>query len=344
MKFDFAIGNPPYQETVEGTSDAPVYHEFMDAAYSVADKVELITPARFLFNAGKTPKAWNNKMLNDEHFKVLQYEADATKVFPNTSINGGVAITYRDSNKSHEAIGIFTAFEQLNDIVARVDAVSSKSLADIAFSPETYGFTEVFHKDFPFAEDRLSDGHSNDIVTNVFEKLPEAFAVDADNKSFARFLGRADNKRAYRFINKKYIEGPTNFSEYKVFIPKSDGAAGTVGKPIPARISGMPILGMPYDGHTQTFMSIGSFDTQDEAENLLKYMKTKFTRCLLGVLKVTQHNPPEKWKHVPLQDFTNKSDIDWSVSIKNIDKQLYRKYKLTDDEIEFIETHVKEME
>ena len=81
MKFDFVIGNPPYQETLQNTSDRPIYNKFIDAAYEIADIVELITPARFLFNAGKTPKAWNEKMLNDEHLKVLLYEPDSNKVF-----------------------------------------------------------------------------------------------------------------------------------------------------------------------------------------------------------------------------------------------------------------------
>lgn len=71
--FDYVIGNPPYQEDTQGTSDTPVYDRFMDSAFTVADKVELVHPARFLFNAGKTPKAWNEKMLNDPHFKVLQF-------------------------------------------------------------------------------------------------------------------------------------------------------------------------------------------------------------------------------------------------------------------------------
>ena len=83
MKFDFAIGNPPYQEDRQGNSNTalPVYHQFMEAAYSVSNATELITPARFLFNAGRTPKDWNQKMLRDEHFKVMEYEADASTVF-----------------------------------------------------------------------------------------------------------------------------------------------------------------------------------------------------------------------------------------------------------------------
>ena len=96
MKFDFVIGNPPYQDETLGENKGfapPIYHEFMDASYEVANVVELIHPARFLFNAGSTPKAWNQKILNDAHFKILHYEADASKIFPNTDIKGGVAIS-----------------------------------------------------------------------------------------------------------------------------------------------------------------------------------------------------------------------------------------------------------
>ena len=103
MKFDFVIGNPPYQDESNGdlrNYAPPIYHLFLDEAYKVADKVELIHPARFLFNAGSTPKAWNEKMLQDPHFKVLEYEEDSDKVFPNlsTPIKGGIVITYRDVN------------------------------------------------------------------------------------------------------------------------------------------------------------------------------------------------------------------------------------------------------
>lgn len=91
-------------------------------------------------------------------------------------------------------------------------------------------------------------------------------------------------------------------------------------------------------------MSIGSFKTEQEAQALLKYVKSKFARVLLGILKTTQDNPPEKWKFIPLQDFTVNSDIDWSKSISEIDQQLYAKYGLNQEEIDFIESHVKEMD
>ena len=97
VKFDVVIGNPPYQNEGAGDvgrRDEPVYNKFMDTAYEIADRVVLITPARFLFNAGQTPKAWNKKMLEDKHLKVVYYTQDSSKVFPNTDIKGGVAVTY----------------------------------------------------------------------------------------------------------------------------------------------------------------------------------------------------------------------------------------------------------
>ena len=134
MKFDVVIGNPPYQEETEGTSDKPIYNYMMDSAEEIADKVCLITPARFLFNAGKTPKAWNRKKLNDPHFKVNYYEQDSSKIFPNTDIKGGVAITYRDKMLSFGEIGTFTIFDELNSILHKtLNHLEFKNIIPIIF-------------------------------------------------------------------------------------------------------------------------------------------------------------------------------------------------------------------
>lgn len=109
LKFDVIIGNPPYSEELEKTSDKQIYPYFMDSSYEIANKVMLITPARFLFNAGKTSKKWNRKMLNDKHLKVVYYEPDSKKVFPDMiDIKGGIAITYRDADTEFGKIGTFT--------------------------------------------------------------------------------------------------------------------------------------------------------------------------------------------------------------------------------------------
>ena len=104
-----------------------------------------------------------------------------------------------------------------------------------------------------------------------------------------------------------------------------------------------PIVVEPNVGYTQSFIGIGAVKNIEEAEAILKYIKTRFVRALLGILKRTQDNPPERWKYVPLQDFTSSSDIDWSKSIAEIDEQLFVKYGLDDEEKNFIRTKVKEM-
>ena len=103
-------------------------------------------------------------------------------------------------------------------------------------------------------------------------------------------------------------------------------------------------MGTPLVGFTDTFISFGAFDTESEAKAMLKYIKSKFARAMLGILKITQDNTKDKWKYVPLQDFTVNSDIDWTQSVADIDRQLYQKYNLSPEEIAFIETHVKEMD
>ena len=135
----------------------------------------------------------------------------------------------------------------------------------------------------------------------------------------------------------KYVHPNEFLYGYNVASPKSNGN-GIFGEALTAT----EILA-PYEGATDTFISIGSFKTRKEAENLQKYIKTKFFRALLGVKKVTQDNPKSVWNMIPIQNFTSSSDIDWSKSITDIDRQLYTKYGLDDKEIAFIETHVKEM-
>ena len=122
-----------------------------------------------------------------------------------------------------------------------------------------------------------------------------------------------------------------------MFVPKSNGS-GAIGE-----VLSTPLIGEPLIGGTQTFISIGAFDSRSEAEACLKYIKTKFARTMLGILKVTQDNPKDTWRFVPLQDFTSGSDIDWSQSVAEIDRQLYKKYALTPDEIAFIEEKVSPM-
>ena len=342
-KFDFVIGNPPYQEETSDengnkTFSPPVYDKFLDAAFKIADKVEMIHPARFLSNSGSTPKAWNQKMLNDEHFKILEYEEDATKVFPNTDIKGGVVISYHDKLAKFDAIQIFEKYQELNPILTKAKPHADiDSLLAIIYTQNRLNLNSLY-KDFPSAkEDIGSEGKDSRFEKNIFSKLEYAFS-EAPIENGIKTLGISNNKRVWRYIPDKYVDlTHPNLYKYKIAISVANGK-GKFGEVL----SNPEILseGVAY---TRSFIGVGACDSESEALAILKYIKTKFARTMLSVLRSTQMTNPEVWKYVPLQDFTEKSDIDWSKPVSEIDQQLYKKYNLTQEEIDFIETHVKEM-
>ena len=336
MKFDYVIGNPPYQESRDDTKDIPVYHYFMSGAYAVGDCVELITPARFLFNAGATPQKWNEMMLADNHLRVLHYNQKSNEVFPGTDIKGGVAITYRDTSKDFGAIEVFTSYPELNSIRNKIGKV--KSLSEIMILQLKFDLCKLYN-DYPEMKSYIgSEGRERRFTSNIFDRI-SLFTSTKISDEYIAIIGLENNKRVTKYFPKKYVDlTHKNLFKYKVLIPKSNGS-GAIGE-----VLSTPLIGEPLIGYTFSFIGIGSFDTYKEANNTMKYVKTKFARAALGILKITQDNLPEKWKFVPLQDFTENSDIDWSKSIHEIDLQLYEKYGLDDNEINFIETHVKPME
>lgn len=337
MKFDAVVGNPPYQEETDATRKPPIYNYFYDMAFELAPIATLVTPARFLFDAGQTSKEWNRKMLSDEHFKVIRYFENSKDVFDTVDIKGGVAITYHDSNTNFGAIDIFTAYSELNKIISKVKHMCEPTMDTIISARGTYRTTNIFNADYPDAIERLGKGTGNMLVSNFFEKVPEAIANET-NEPCLRILCRVGGKRSICNILKKYIQPNKFIDKYNVASPEanSNGRFGerlTVGE-----------LLSPEEGATDTFISLGAFDTKFEALALQKYMKTKFFRALLGVKKVTQHCPPMVWEMIPCQEFSENSDIDWSKSIHEIDLLLYKKYGLSDEEIAFIESKVKPMD
>lgn len=341
--FDFVIGNPPYQDNIENNNNSqPMYNIFMDATYDVANKVELITPARFLFNAGQTPKSWNEKMLHDEHFKVLKYESNGKNVFPSADIKGGVAITYHDFLSKYDAIVDFIEYPIVKDICNKVGSRKDFcSLNLIHHNRSSYRLSEIFsenHPEFGKMDDKGKITFDTSITSNIFEKLKNVLSDDEFENSCCIF-GREENSRTKKWLEKKYISNHENLDKWKVFLSKSNGT-GKFGETFSE-----PEVSGPNTIATQTFISFGAFESEIEACNLVKYLKTKFLRTLLDACKATPDNArKEVWKYVPLQDFTPDSDIDWSKSIHEIDEQLYKKYDLSEAEINFVETHVKEME
>lgn len=338
MKFNAVVGNPPYMLKQDATSDTPIYHQFMELGFQLSPLATFITPGRFLFDAGKTPKEFNSKMLNDDYFKVVRYEPDSTKVFEKVDIKGGIAITMHNTNMKYGRIIRFTSHDELHTILKKViEHKDFDSIDKLIYLQNKFNLTELY-KDYPEYKTIIgSNGREKRLTTSIFNQL-DMFSSVRKNDEDLEIIGLINNNRVYRYIPKRYIEAHENLYKYKVVIPKSNGS-GAIGE-----VLSTPILGEPILGYTQSFIGIGAFEKEAEADAALKYVKTKFMRTMLGILKVTQDNNTDVWKFVPLQDFTSNSDIDWSQNIPDIDRQLYSKYNLSDDEIDFIEKMIKPMD
>lgn len=359
ITFNAVVGNPPYQETSDvNNRQNPIYHYFYDLAESLSDIYTLISPARFLFNAGLTPAAWNQKMLDDKHLKVVYFNQDASLCFPNTDIKGGITITIHNKNVVYGAIKKFIPNELLRSIASKFTQDSENNLSQIVFSGRSdLKFNDVFLDTFPNSKNdrvafmrikrpaiqELGPNEEYELKSSTFEALPYIFEDSVDDKNaYYHLLGLVSAKREWKYIKRDYMTPrypkQNNIDKFKVMIPESNGS-GTLGEPL-----GKFEIGYPGDSSTTTFIGVGAFDTLEEAQNCSKYLKSKLVRCLLGILKITQHNPKATWAYVPMQDFSPSSDIDWSKTIAEIDLQLYEKYHLSPEERAFIEEKVMPMD
>ena len=358
FKFDVVIGNPPYQDSTSVNNRAgAIYPFFYDAAEKLGKKYLLISPARFLFNTGLTSKEWNNKMLKDPHLKVMYYNSNSSEVFSNTDIKGGVVVIYRNAVENFGAIEEFIPDNLLRSISKHFKKDTEHNLSSLIYGGRSdLKFNDKFLNVYKNVKEtllcaiqrkhpkatKLSPNEEYEIKSSSFETLAYVFHDDEpkEPEKYYKLLGLLDGKRTYKWLEKEYLTPryeDNNIDKYKVLVPESNGS-GTFGE-----VLSTPIVAEPYVSSTPTFISVGKFNSEVEAQNMLKYIKTKLVRSLLGILKKTQHNAAGNWAYIPLQDFTPTSDIDWSKSIHEIDLQLYKKYGLSDEEINFIETHVKEM-
>lgn len=348
MKFDVIVGNPPYQEESVGKNNqaAPIYNYFYDLAEAIADSYSLISPARFLSNQGATPKKWNKKMLNNDHIYIQYFNSKSSEVFPGTDIKGGVVVVHGNKNKNYGSIGTFTPYKELRNVYKKVKYISKENISELVFSPDSYRFTDNLFGEHPELEGRTDTAHAKAISSSVFSRYPEIFSNEEpnDKSDYIQIYGREDGNRVYKYVKRKYVADHPNLDKWKVFIPGANGT-GAIGEVISTPVIGQPVIGQPAVGHSQTFVSLGKFETEFEANALLKYVKTKFARAMLGIMKTTQNNQSKNtWSKVPMLNFTSNSDIKWEESVSEIDNQLFKKYGLNEGEIRFIEEKVRIME
>lgn len=340
MKFDAIVGNPPYQVMDgggTGSSALPIYQKFVYVSRDIMPKyISLIMPSRWM-TGGKGLDAFREAMLHDTQIRVMHDYLDCQEVFPNVAIEGGICYYRWDKGEnglcdfvSHSKgmvnIATRALCENGSDVVIRnVDALSilKKTEKDYKSNP----FSNIVSPRNPF---RISD-------VEISSHKSDRFCCE--------IFGRFDGSRSVKYTTSLTLHenGQKLLKNWKVFISKADGAAGQLGNPIPARIIGKSELGNPNMVCTETFLAIGPFNTKGESVNVQKYLETRFLRFLVGIRKL-KNMTQDTYSFVPLQDFTENSDIDWSDSIEGIDRQLYKKYGLTKEEIDFIESMIKPME
>lgn len=214
MKFDAVVGNPPYQVTVSdsGTNqhDMPIYHYFYDAAAKVSRISCLISPARFLTNAGYTPKDWNEKMLNDPHNKIAYYNINSAEVFPGVDIKGGVVIILHDNSRNIGPIGLFTPDETLTEIAKNVAKYIERdgNIMPLLFNQTKMNLPAIYAA-YPAIKSVRPESHIRDTAlgTDGFAVFAPLFADSQDSEHDVEILGLIKNKRVRKWIARKWLIG-----------------------------------------------------------------------------------------------------------------------------------------
>ena len=335
MKFNAVVGNPPYQIMDgggTGSSATPIYNKFVDLAKLLnPNNVSMIIPAKW-YTGGKGLDEFRANMLNDKQLiKLFDYE-DSRDCFPTVDIAGGVCYFLWNKGSDNKCVvtsilgsfrnestrylnehDTFIRNQKVLDIINKVKFQTFTGfLSQTVYVSKPFGIRS-FQRGFPAKPGRNISLFGSDGITYMEEKdVPQ---------------------------NKEIVD------KWKVIMSKASaehaGQTDANGrKRIVSRLEVLP----PYTICTESYLLLDIFDNEEEAQNLKKYIRTCFTRFLLASILITQNIVRDKFKFVPIQNYKNNSDIDWSQSIPDIDRQLYTKYNLSDDEIAIIEKMIKPMD
>ena len=335
MKFNAIVGNPPYQVMDgggTGSSAQAIYNKFVDIARSIKPRyISMIMPSRWM-TGGKGLDKFRESMLDDKHIRVLHDYMDAHDCFPTVAIEGGICYFMWDKDSQ----GKCDFISHTNGSVISTERYLSEDSTDVVIRDA--GALSIL------AKVKSSNGNFSALVSprNLF-KIDVSCLESDYAPSYYKVFGRFDGIRGLKFLKSyetKDERAQKFLGKWKVFVSKADGAAGQLGNPVPARIIGKTVLGDPMTICTETFLAIGPFINENEANNVSKYTETKFFRFLVGTRKL-KNMTQDTYSFVPLQNFTETSDIDWNKAISVIDQQLYTKYHLTNEEITFIEKMIK---
>ncbi len=322
MKFDVIIGNPPYQRNdgggAESTQSAvPLYHYFvLDAIKLNPDYVSLIIPSRW-FCTGRGLDDFRKTMLNDHRLQNIVDFPNASECFPSVKIAGGVNYFLWNKNKtSKECVftNIINGESNTKKIILSENEILVRDMKGLAILDKIKNKTTNFMIDF------VSTSKPFGLRTN-FKDYQDNFTKGTVKLYGNKFTAYTKIQNISKNIDK--------INKWKVIAPKT----GMGIEEAPYKVIHPAKVIQPNEVCTETYIVIGFYDTQIEAENLLSYYKTKFFRYLISLSKTGQDTAPKVYRFVPLLDMS----INWT------DQKLYEEYGLTNEEINYINNTIDEM-
>lgn len=342
LKFDVIIGNPPYQEMDGGAqaSASPLYHHFIDLAKELNPEIiSFIIPTRW-YVGGKGLDNFRDEMLNDIHIRELHDWLTPEDIFPNTNIRGGVCYFLWDKNYDN------------NENLTRVVTYENNKVIGDTVRPMRIKDVDVFIRDgkaVPILSKVFADESIETMLNYVSPLRPFGFRgyfiKDEQFRSSKSALSEPiicyGRGKVVGYLDRNEVEVRSEWiSLWKIFTPRANNIGTELNDD-----NLNTFVGAPGTICTESYIVIGAELGLDEisANNLSKYLTTKFARYLHSLAKASQDATAKTYRFIPLQDFTDNLDIDWSVSVQEVDKQLYKKYRLTEDEINHIERRIKEM-
>ena len=317
MKFDVIIGNPPYQlsDGGNGASAKPIYHLFVEQAKKLKPRyLTMIIPARW-YAGGKGLDNFRNSMLTDDRLRIMNDFVNASDCFTGVEIKGGVCYFLWDRDYHGDCTVISHSGNKIISTMSR-PLLEKNCDTFIRYNDAI----QILHKVQALQEKTFD--------TIVSARKPFGFATDFRN--YAKNVDMAHCIKLYAqkdigYISRSQVEKNAEWIDlWKVYIPEAIGSGNMETDIV------KPLLGEPKTACTETYVVVSPTTNKAMAENIISYINTKFFHFLLGLKKITQHTTSKTYSFVPMQDFSQPLT----------DKILYAKYKLTDDEIDFIESAI----
>lgn len=322
MQFDVIIGNPPYQMKggAGGTSDSSIYQLFVEQAKQLEPKyLSMVIPSRWLAG-GRGMDEFRHEMLNSNKLKRLVDYPVSKEVFPNVEVKGGICYFLWSSEfKGNCEVTVIrgedsvTSARELNEFDVFVRNPIAVGILRKILSTKLNSITDILTADTPFG-----------IATNY-----EEFHEKKKSGDVALYYVKSGKRNIAYMSRKEITKNVQLIDKWKVLVPKA-GSDG--GQKIPDSVLGKSWLAPPESVSTQTFIAFW-LDSEDEARSLQSYYRTKFFRFIVSLRKITQDALKQTYSWVPMQTWNK----EWT------DKELYKKYNLSKDEIEYIESVIRPM-